>query len=93
MSVDVLVRKLSKGMYLVFIQERDPNPDDCPTYGSIAQAIKESALDLPETFPQYMNVSYDGMWSGTYPVAELAEKSDEVADRLVALVAHCRHGM
>ena len=92
MTIDVVIHKMSKGVYGAVIQERDNGLEDCPTYESIAHAIKESALGISENFPQYMNVFYAGMWSGTYPLNELAEKADSVADRLVELVAHSKQG-
>ena len=57
------------------------------TYGCIAEAIREQAIDIPVGFAHFIQFTYGGMSTGTFAIAVLPAKAAELANRLVALNA------
>lgn len=81
------IDKVLPGQYRTEVREGSSQVTDESMHSSIADAIREEALAVPEGFAHFMEVRYHGMSSGTYALRDLTQQADAVADRLVSLLA------
>lgn len=56
-------------------------------YNSLSEAIREEALSVPDDIAHIIEVRYCGLSSGTLRLTDAAERSKEIAGRLMSQLA------
>lgn len=85
------INRIQPGLYQVAVLSGDVEVTEPSHHSSIAEAIREEAIAVPEGFAHFAVVTYGGATSGTMALAHLSAQAPQVADQLVAIVAEMHH--
>ena len=88
LSLTLQIDRLEKGVYQAELGGGTITREgQLSVYDSIADAIRGEADDLPDGLCYFVEVRYSGLSSGSIPVGVLAQRADEIASHLVAMIA------
>lgn len=87
MILTIDIDKEVPGVYVARVLQGRELVTESETYSKIEDAIRQEALNVPPNFAHFIEFTYGGMSTGTYPIQEVPAKAGELADRLVHLVA------
>ncbi|WP_066161144.1 hypothetical protein [Hydrogenophaga pseudoflava] len=85
--ITLQIDKVAAGVYRAEAQVHGGAVTEPSVHSSISEAIGETARAVPDGFAHFMEVRYCGLSSGTVGLLEAAQQSEEIASRLVALLA------
>lgn len=83
----LVIDKIAPGVYLAEALVHGGVVTDPSEYSSISEAIREEAASVPADFAHFIEVRYCGLSSGTLGLTDAAERSEDIAGRLMALLA------
>lgn len=86
MIFTVHINKEVPGMYLARACQGSTEVSKAESYDRIETAIRGEAARA-EGCADFLNFTYGGMSTGTFPVQDVPAKASELADRLVYLIA------
>lgn len=81
------IDKMEPGVYRAEASAHGVPVADESMHSSLAEAIREEALAVPDGFAHFMEGRFCGLSSGTISLSELPSQAEKVANRLVALLA------
>lgn len=87
MILTLEIEKVVSGIYRAHAFGASVEVSKPEEYPTIADAICGEAQAVPDGFAHFMEVRYAGFSSGTDVIQNLPARAEEIADRLVALVA------
>ena len=85
--ITLQIDKIASGVYRAEAQVYGGAVTEPSVHSRISEAIGEVAKAVPDDFAHFMEVRYCGLSSGTLGLLEAAQQSEEIASRLVALLA------
>lgn len=83
----LVVDKVVPGVYRAEALVHGGVVTDPSEYSSLSEAIREEAMSVPDDFAHFIEVRYCGLSSGTLRLTDAAERSEEIAGRLMSLLA------
>lgn len=87
MILSLEIAKVEPGAYEARMMDGTHMVTTPSVYSSIEEAIRQEASEVPPVVAQFMDVYYGGVCSGTMSCRELVANSNEVANRLVSVLA------
>ncbi|MDT8992737.1 hypothetical protein RQP54_17830 [Curvibacter sp. APW13] len=84
MIVRISIEKVGQGAYLAHCTG-DPWPPK--THTSIADCLRDYGTEIAPEFAQFANIEYAGCQLETTAIADLEPRAEELAGRLVELIA------
>lgn len=87
MILTIDIDKQVPGVYVARATQGGVLVTEPEKYGKIEEAIRQEALNVPPGFAHFLEFTYGGMSTGTFPVQDVPAKAGELADRLVYLIA------
>jgi hypothetical protein len=81
------IEKLERGMYVAHAVVRGAEMPGGESYPSIGDAMRAAAAASLPGLAHFVEVRYAGVSTGTVTVTELHGRADELAARMVAVVA------
>lgn len=84
------IERVQPGMYRAEVLAHGTRVAGESMHASIAEAIRDEALAVPEGFAHFMEVRYCELSSGTIPLGVIAEQADAIAKHLVDLMSEMR---
>lgn len=84
MIVQLNIEKLSPGVYRAHCTGEPWEPQ---THDSIADCLREYGAAIPPELAKFVNIEYGCCHLETTAVSDLESRADELADRLIQLIA------
>lgn len=84
MIVQLSIEKLAPGVYRGHCSGE---PDRPSTHDSIGDCLRKYGAEIPSDFAKFVNIEYGGCHLETLPVTDLEPRADELANRLMQLLA------
>ncbi len=86
-TLTIDIEKETPGLYVARASNGGVLATEPTTHGRIDEAIRAQAQDVPADFAYFVKFTYGGMSTGTLTIPEAISQADQLADRLVALIA------
>ena len=87
MIITLAIDKVAPATYRAAALHRGVAVCEAGAYASIAEAIREEAAAVPEGFAYFIEPRYHGFSAGTVTLQKAQADANELADRLMQLVA------